>query len=324
MRNGIGRRPFIAMLAGACVATTAARAQKMWRLGVLLYSTPELESNFRTLRRALTELGYVEARNLLLEARGAEGRPERVGGLTEALMRANPDALFALGGDVTLPALKIARTVPLVFATSADPVQDGIVASLARPGGNATGVTFLSDHLAAKRLEILKEAVPTATRVAFLWNPDHRDNELPEAQRAASALQVDLKPMAMRSPREIDDVLRAAHEENARALYIVSSRLTSRNLKRFVDFAAAHRLPLIGGWGAWTEAGALLSFGPNLDDMTRRAATYVDKIFKGSKPADLPVQQPTHFELAINLKTAKQLNLDIAQSLIVRADKVIE
>ncbi len=312
------------MVAGACAATEAARAQKSWRLGVLLYSTPDAEPNFRPLRQALADLGYVEGRNLALEARGAEGRPERLAGLTEDLVRSNPDALFTLGGDVTIPALKVAGAIPLVFATSADPVKDGIVASLARPGSNITGVTFLSDHLAAKRLEILKEAVPAVTRVAFLWNPNHRDNELPEAQRAAASLGVELKLMAMRSPREIDDALRAAHEQNAQALYVVSSRLTSRNLKRFVDFAATHRLPLIGGWGAWTQAGALLSFGPNLDDMIRRAATYVDKIFKGSKPSDLPVQQPTHFELAINLKTAKELKLDIAQALVVRADKVIE
>ncbi len=312
------------MVAGACAATEAARAQKSWRLGVLLYSTPEVEPNFGVLRRALADLGYIEGRSLVLEARGAEGRPERVTSLTDELIRSNADALFTLGGDVTIPALKAARGIPLVFATSADPVQDGIVASLARPGGNTTGVTFLSDHLAAKRLEILKEAVPAVTRVAFLWNPNHRDNELPEAQRTAASLGVELKLMAMRSPREIDDALRAAHEQNAQALYIVSSRFTSRNLKRFVDFAATNRLPLIGGWGAWTQAGALLSFGPNLDDMIRRAASYVDKIFKGSKPVDLPVQQPTHFELAINLKTAKELKLEIPQSLVVRADKVIE
>ncbi|HEY7609558.1 MAG TPA: ABC transporter substrate-binding protein, partial [Alphaproteobacteria bacterium] len=240
------------------------------------------------------------------------------------LVRANPDVLFALGGDVTAPAAKAARTIPLVFATSADPVRSGIVASLARPGGNATRVTFLSDNLASKRLEILKEAAPAVTRVAFLWNPDHLDNELHEAERAAAALRIELRLLPLMTSTDIDKALHAAAEQNVHALYVVSSRLTGRSIGRFVDFAARNRLPLIGGWGTWAQTGALLSFGPNLDDMVRRAATYVDKIFKGSKPADLPVQQPTRFELAINLKTAKALGLDIAPSLIVRADEVIE
>lgn len=324
MLSQIGRRSFLAAIAGACAAPRAARAQKVWKIGVLLYSTPKIEPNLGALRRALAELGYIEGRTLHLDLRGAEGRPERVARLTEDLLRSRPDALFSLGGDVTIPAVRAAGRVPLVFATSADPLKDGIVASLARPGGTATGVTFLSDHLAAERLEILKEAVPAVTRVAFLWNPDHHDNELPESERTAGSLGVELTPLAMTSSPEIDAALRTERGRNTQALCIVSSRLTSRNLKRFVDFASAHRLPLIGGWGAWTQAGALLSFGPNLDEMIRRAATYVDEIFKGKKPSDLPVQQPTRFDLAVNLKSAKALKIDIAQSLLVRADTVIE
>jgi putative ABC transport system substrate-binding protein len=211
-----------------------------------------------------------------------------------------------------------------VFATSADPVRQGIVASLARPGGNATGVTFLSDDLASKRLEILKEAVPSVTRVAFIWNRDHLDNELAEAERAAASLRVELKLLPVASVPDIDRALAMATEQRAHALYLVSSRLTGRNIRRITGFAAVNRLPLIGGWGTWAQSGGLLSFGPNLDDMVRRAAAYVDKIFNGSKPADLPVQQPTHFELAINLRTAKEFGISIPPALIVRADAVIE
>jgi putative tryptophan/tyrosine transport system substrate-binding protein len=313
------------MLAGASAAwPSAVRSQVSRRLGVLLYSTPEGDANFRSLRRGLADLGHVEGKNLTLEIRAAEGQPQRLPGLAEDLVRAKPDVVFSLGGDVTIPAARATRTIPLVFATSADPVRQGIVASLARPGGNATGVTFLSDSLASKRLEILKEAVPHATRVAFLWNPDHPDNELAEAERAAASLEIELKKLPLDTIADVDTALAAAAEQRVQALYVVSSRLTGRSLRRFVDFAAKNRLPLIGGWGTWTQSGALLSFGPNLDEMVRRAATYVDKIFNGSKPAELPVQQPSRFELAINLKTAKAFGLDIAQSLIVRADQVIE
>ena len=290
----------------------------------MLYSSPEGDANFRSLRRALADHGYVEGKNLALEIRGAQGRPERLPALAADLVRANPEVLFSLGGDVALPLAKATRAIPIVFATSNDPVASGLVASLARPGGNATGVTFLSDDLASKRLEILKEAVPAVRRVAVIWDPAHVDNELREAERAAKPLGIQVSRLPLRSASELDAALRAAAEQKAESLYVVSSRLTTRIMKDLVDFAAKSRLPLIAGWGAWTQTGALLSFGPNLDEMVRRAATYVDQIFKGRKPADLPVQQPSRFELTVNLKTAKALGLDIAQSLVVRADVVIE
>ena len=169
----------------------------------------------------------------------------------------------------------------------------GFVASLARPGGNATGVTLLMDDLAAKRLELLKEVAPRVSRVSFLWNPDHIDNELREAERGATPLGVQLDRMPLYGPGDLDGAFRATTEGKADAIYVVSSRLTVRNLQRFVDFAAKSRLPLMGGWGAWAQAGGLVSYSPNVDDMVRRAATYVDKILKGTSPAELPVQQPT-------------------------------
>jgi putative ABC transport system substrate-binding protein len=216
------------------------------------------------------------------------------------------------------------RTIPWVFVSSADPVQLGFVKSLARPGGNATGVTLLLDELASKRLELLKEAAPKVSRVAFLHYPDHIDNELREAERAARSLGVQLQELALRDPAELDGALRAALEAKADALYVVSSRQTVRNAAKLAAFAAENRLPLAGGWGAWVQSGGLLSYGPNVDDMVRGATTYVDRILKGAKPEDLPVQQPTKFELLVNLKTARALGLAIPESFLLRADKVIE
>jgi putative ABC transport system substrate-binding protein len=325
MHDRIGRRELVAMLAGAFATwPCASNAQQIRRLGVLIYSSPEGDANFRSLRRALADLGYVEGKNLVLEIRAAQGRPERLPALAADLVRTNPEVLFSLGGDVTVPLSQATRTIPIVFATSNDPVASGLVASLAQPGGNATGVTFFSDDLASKRLEILKEAVPAESRVAVVWDPAHVDNELREAERAAKPLGIQVSQLPVRSASELDAAQRAATEQKTESLYVVSSRLMTRLMKNLVDFAARSRLPLIGGWGAWAQTGALLSFGPNLDEMVRRAATYVDQIFKGSKPGDLPVQQPSRFELAVNLKTAKALGLEIAQSLVVRADVVIE
>jgi putative tryptophan/tyrosine transport system substrate-binding protein len=331
MNHRIKRRDFITLIAGAAAAPViwplAARAQqpaKVPRLGVLLFSTPQTDPQMEAARRALSDIGYVEGKNLAIEYRYAEGKAERLPDLAAELVAAKPDVLFSIGGDVTKAAVKATRAIPIVFTSSADPVQLEFVASLARPGGNATGVTLLLDELASKRLEIFKEAAPQVSRVAFLFNPDHIDNELREAERAARTLGVALQPLAVHRPADIEGALRAAAEARADGLYVVSSRLTVRYINTFTDFAAKSRLPLAGGWGAWAQAGGLLSYGPTVDDMVRRATGYVDKVLKGSKPADLPVQQPTKFELVINLKTAKALGLTIPESFLLRADRVIE
>jgi putative tryptophan/tyrosine transport system substrate-binding protein len=322
----LGRRNFIAATAGAAAAWPfAARAQrKVPRLGVLLHSSPQGDPNLAAARRALQDLGYVEGRTLTIDYRYAEGRAERLPAVALELVGLKPDVVFSLGGDVSVAAVRATRTIPVVFTSSADPVQLGFVQSLARPGGNATGVTFLLDELASKRLELLKEAVPHVSQVAFLWNPDHIDNEPRVAERAASALGVQLQRLALHRPGDIEGALRAAADARAQALYVVSSRLTVLHLAAFTDFARTQRLPLAGGWGAWARAGGLLSYGPNLEVMTRRAVGYVDRILKGAKPAELPVEQPTKFELAINLKTAKALGLEIPLSMLARADEVIE
>jgi putative ABC transport system substrate-binding protein len=238
-------------------------------------------------RRTLRGLGYVDGHNLAIEYRYAEGKPERLPDLAAALVRAEPDVLLALGGDVTPAIVSATQTIPIVFSSSADPVQLGFVASLARPGKNATGVTFLLDELASKRLDILKQIAPRVSRVGFLSNPDHLDNEWRQAARAAGALAIELTPLEVRRVADFDAAFQTTMSVRVDALYVVSSRLTAQHLDRIVT-------------------------------------TYVDRILKGAKPADLPVQQPSKFELVINMKAAKALGLDVPPTLLASADEVIE
>jgi putative ABC transport system substrate-binding protein len=300
------------------------QAARRPRVGVLIYSTPERDPNTRAFLDGLRQLGYVDGQNITIEYRYAQGQPERLPELAADMVRSKPDVIFALGGDVTSHAAKATQTIPTIYAMSPDPVRLGLAASLAKPGGNTTGVTFLSDELAAKRLEIFKEAAPRLSRVGIVRDPDHADNEMPVAQRAAQALKLELQPVEIREPVDMDRALAAAKQANVDGLYVVSSRQTTVNVRRIVDYASRERLPLVGGWGGWVQAGGLMSYGPNVPDMVRQASTYVDKIIKGAKPGDLPVQQPTRFELLVNLKTAKALGLNIPDSFLLRAEKVLE
>jgi putative ABC transport system substrate-binding protein len=323
------RREFIA--GTATVASLAwpfrAHAQqpaRRARVGVLIYSTPDRDPNTKAFLESFRQLGYIDGQNVIIEYRSAEGRPERLPELATDLVRSKPDVIFALGGDVTPHAAKATQTIPIIYAMSADPVQLGLAASLAKPGGNSTGVTFLSDQLAAKRLETFKEAVPRISRVALLHDPSHADNEMPVAQRAAKALKLELQPVETRDPANLEQTLETARLANIDSVYVVSSRNTVANAQRIIAYANRHSLPLVGGWGAWVQAGGLISYGPNVTDMIRLASKYLDEVLKGAKPGDLPVQQPTRFELFVNLKTAKELGLDIPESFLLRADKVIE
>jgi putative ABC transport system substrate-binding protein len=322
------RREFIALLGGGAamwpLPLDAQQSARRARLGVLLYSTPGGDPNIESFLRGLRELGYVEGRNIDIEYRYAHGEPGRLPQLAAELVQTKPHVMFVLGGDVAPSARKATQTIPIVYAMSADPVQLGLAASLARPEGNATGVTFLSDELAAKRLELLKEVAPRISRVGFLLNPDHADNELDGAKRAAASHGVDLQPIAIRGTSDLDRAFGAAAGTGIDGIYVVSSRHTVANAARIVDFATKNRLPLAGGWGTWVQAGGLVSYGPNVEEMVSRSALYVDKILKGAKPGELPVQQPTRFELQINLKTAKALGLTIPESLLLRADRVFE
>lgn len=322
------RREFIILLGGAVAAwPIAARGQQratVPRLGALLFSTPQADPQMQLVHSGLRELGYVAGQNLIVFYRYAEGKPDRLADLAAALVGEKPDLLLALGGDVAPYAVKATSTIPIVFLTSADPIRLGLAASLARPGGNATGITLLLDDTASKRLELLKEVVPRVKHAAFLWNPDHPDNELREAERAAQSLSVRLQLVEMRGSGDVDAALRAVTDAGCDALYVVSSRQTVLNTSRIVDFATRHRLPLAGGWGAWAHAGGLLSYGPNINDMMRRLVAYVDKVLKGAKPADLPIEQPTKFEFVINVKVAKSIGVDVPPILLSRADEVIE
>jgi putative ABC transport system substrate-binding protein len=322
------RREFIILLGGAVAAwPIAARGQQratVPRLGALLFSTPQADPQMQLVHSGLRELGYVAGQNLIVFYRYAEGKPDRLADLAAALVGEKPDLLLALGGDVAPYAVKATSTIPIVFLSSADPMRLGLAASLARPGGNATGITLLLDDTASKRLELLKEVVPRVKHAAFLWNPDHPDNELREAERAAQRLSVRLQLVEMRGSGDVDAALRAVTDAGCDALYVVSSRQTVLNTSRIVDFATRHRLPLAGGWGAWAHAGGLLSYGPNINDMMRLIVAYVDKVLKGAKPADLPIQQPTKFEFVINVKVAKSIGVDVPPILLSRADEVIE
>jgi putative ABC transport system substrate-binding protein len=322
------RRAFLAMLAAGLLAaphTASPQAPpKMARVGVLLYGTPTNDPNLRAFRDGLRDLGYVEGRNVTFEYRFAEGKPERLAGLAAELVKQEPHVIFAMGGDVAPFARAATSTIPVVMGVSVDPVQTQIVSSLARPGGNATGVTFVSSDLAAKRLQLLKEIAPAITRIGILWNPDHIDPEYRESQVAARQLGLQLHSLELRRATALDAVFAAATAARVEAIVVVSSRLMTLSLTQITEFAARHRIVLVSGWGPWAQNGALLSYGPDLNAIVRVAATQVDKILKGAKPGDLPIEQPTKFQLVINTKTAKAFGFTVPPSLLLRADQIIE
>ena len=321
------RRLFMTALAGGLLAVPLggeAQPAGKARIGVLLFSTPATDPNLPTLRDALRRLGWTEGGNLTVEYRYAEGRIERLAQYAVELVQLKPDLIYALGGDVAPFARSATSTVPIVMVVSNDPVRAGLVASLSRPGANVTGLTFLLSDLAAKRLEMLRQIAPRTSRVGILWNPDHADPDFQETQAVAPKLGVDIVSLEVRRPDDFEGAFKAALRERIDALIVVASRLMTRERRRILEFAAAHRLPLATGWGAWAEDGALLAYGPNINDIVRRSAGYVDRILRGARPGDLPVEQPTRFELVISLKTATALGLTIPQSLLLRADQVIE
>jgi len=311
-------------LLAAPLAVEAQQVGKVPRLGVLLYGTPNDDPNLPAFRLGLSELGYVEPRTITVEYRYAVGKPERLRALAIELAAGKPDVIVALGGDVAPFARAATSTIPIVMIVSADPVEGGLVASMARPGGNVTGVTFVSSDLAAKRLQFLKEIAPRISRVGMLWNPDHVDPEYRETQKAAPGLGIRVQSLEVRSANDFDAAWQTAIATQLEAVIAVSSRLTTINRQRIIESSQQRRLLLVSGWGPWAKEGALFSYGPDLNVIVRRAATYVDKILKGAKPADLPIEQPAKFDLVINAKTAKAFGLTIPQSLLLRADQVIQ
>jgi len=311
-------------LLAAPLAVEAQQVGKVPRLGVLLYGTPNDDPNLPAFRLGLSELGYVEPRTITVEYRYAVGKPERLRALAIELAAGKPDVIVALGGDVAPFARAATSTIPIVMIVSADPVEGGLVASMARPGGNVTGVTFVSSDLAAKRLQFLKEIAPRISRVGMLWNPDHVDPEYRETQKAAPGLGIRVQSLEVRSANDFDAAWQTAIATQLEAVIAVSSRLTTINRQRIIESSQQRRLLLVSGWGPWAKEGALFSYGPDLNVIVRHAATYVDKILKGAKPADLPIEQPAKFDLVINAKTAKAFGLTIPQPILLRADQVIE
>jgi putative ABC transport system substrate-binding protein len=326
----IGRREFIITLGGAAAAwPVAARAQqpigKIRHLGVLLPGPPD--SSFgKAMRDRLRELGYTDGRDLMLEIRWAEGKPERLTQLSAELAALKLDAIIAFTTPAAIATRKATATIPIVFLYVGDPVGAGVVPSLAHPGGNATGISLLATELSAKRLEILLEIAPNTSRVAMFWNDTNTGMVLRarEAQDAATKLGVTIQSTGVHDLIDFDPAFAMIESGRIDALLTLVDPFTSQHRKRIVEFAARRRLPAIYEAGEFVETGGLISYGPNLLIIERRAAEYVDKIFKGAKPADLPVEQPTKFEMLINMKTAKTLSLTIPQSVMLRADQVIE
>src|SRR5262245_7663395 len=309
------------------LAPLSARPQqpgKLPRVGILLYGAPQGDPNIAALLQGLADLGHVDSRNVTIEHRYAAGKPERLRDLAAELVASKPDVIVSLGGDVTPITRAATSTIPIVMIVSNDPVEAGLVTSMARPGGNLTGVTFVSSDLAAKRLQFLKEIAPRISRVGMLWNPDHVDPEYRETQKAAPGLGIRVQSLEVRSANDFDAAWQTAIATQLEAVIAVSSRLTTINRQRIIESSQQRRLLLVSCWGPWAKEGALFSYGPDLNVIVRHAATYVDKILKGAKPADLPIEQPAKFDLVINAKTAKAFGLTIPQSLLLRADQVIQ
>ncbi|HEV2978734.1 MAG TPA: ABC transporter substrate-binding protein [Casimicrobiaceae bacterium] len=305
------------------------RPAKIPRVGYLQPVVPENGSSpfLEDFRQGLRELGYVEGRNLQLEIRWGEGKLDRLPALAEELVRLKVDVIMAVTSPSVVAAKQATGTIPIVMPFSSDPVGDGLVTSLARPGGNITGLSMMAPELGAKRLQLLKEVFPKIFRpVAVVWNPDYVGMmaRFRETQGAAPVVGMGVRSVEVRDSRELERALESMERERPDAIVLLADPLTVSQRLRIVEYAAAERVPAIYEISQFVDAGGLMSYGPNVDELVRRAAIYVDKILKGAKPADLPIEQPTKFEFVINLKCAKALGVTIPQTVLLQADRVIE
>jgi putative ABC transport system substrate-binding protein len=308
------------------LAAQAQQAGKVYRVGFLWDSPAVWPEAIEGFHRGLHGLGWVEGQNIVVEHRWAEGRFDRLPDLAEELVRLNVDVIVAPTSIYAGAAKQATSTIPIVFAVHADPVGSGHVVSLARPGGNLTGISLMMTETSAKLLELLKEAVPELSRVAVLWDPATPSHgpSLKAVEVMSRALGLRLQPVAMRSATEFENAFAAIVREGACGVLVLSTPLFIAGASRLAELAKKHKLPTMLAAKAYVKAGGLMSYGPDRAELFRGAAAYVDKILKGAKPADLPVEQPTKFELVVNLKTAKALGLTIPQSLLLRADEVID
>jgi putative ABC transport system substrate-binding protein len=330
--NRVHRRYFLIAAGALLAAPFAAGAQQRGKVARIGFLSLDLAGNPRgteSFRQGLRDLGYVDGRNVVIEYRDAEGKRERLPALAAELVALKVDVIVAPTTPAAVAAKQATTTIPIVFAVASDPVASTLVTSLARPGGNVTGLSILSTDLVGKWLELLTKAVPGVSRVAILWQPGAwgertEQDILKEARVAARALGVRPQFIEARGPADFDKAFSDMTTAHADALTVMPSNMFINERKRLVDLAARHRLPAVYPWREGVDAGGLMSYGPNSADLYRGAATYVDKILKGTKPGDLPVELPTKFELVINLNAAKSLGRAIPQPLLLRADMVIE
>jgi putative ABC transport system substrate-binding protein len=330
------RRTFITLLGGAAavwpLAARAQQAAKAARIGYLItgvLESLEARANLDAFRQGLNELGYIEGQNFVVEQRAADGRIERLPELASELVHLKVDIMVALATPAGRAAQQATATMPIVVTAMGDPVRDGLVTSLARPGGNITGTTFLGPELVPKRLALLKEVLPKVSRVAALWHPGAFSDRtmtdmLKETAEAAGTLGVQLQLLEVQGPDDLEHAFSTMIRNRAEALFQLPSAMLFSERRRVVDLAATHRLPAMFNAREFVQLGGLIAYGASIADLNRRGATYVDRILKGAKPSDLPVEQPTKFELFINLKTAKAPGLTVPNTLLVSADEVIE
>lgn len=325
------RRVFAALASGSLFGLSlpagAQRTGNVWRVGFLNKSPRPPDSAVpASLRKALEVLGYVEGKDVIFEGRWAELKSERLRPLAAELIALDVDLIVAMGAGPAAAAQQASAAIPIVVVNAGDVVEIGLVASLARPGGNLTGVNDQSAVLSAKRLELLKEAVPSATRIAVLWNADDLGMTLRyrEIEKAAQLLHVSIQPLGVREPDDFDLALAAMSRVRPDALMMVTDALTNLNRQRVIDYAATHRIPAMYEYGSLVQAGGLISYGGDIGENYRLAATYVARILKGAKPRDLPVEQPNRYFLTINLKTARALGVMLPRSVLLRADEVIQ
>jgi putative tryptophan/tyrosine transport system substrate-binding protein len=319
------RRFLLTSLAGVVATPLAAAAQQMRRIAYIS-ATALSPTLVKDLEHALAEVGWTPGRNIVVEYRSAEGQYGRLPALIEDVLRLNPEVILSSQTPTTQAIRKVTDAVPIIMVGHGDPIRYGLVTSLARPENNITGVSFLADELGIKALELLKEAAPKVVRVAFLVNPDNPGAEpwLVRARAAAPRLGIGVRPVHVRTVADLERELGALTREPADAISLVPEAFILTNRQRILDFALAHRMPSVGPHPALASSGALLSYSPHLSSMMRDVARYVDRLLRGAKPRDLPIEQPSRFELIINLKTAKALGITIPPSLLARADQVIE
>ena len=327
MRKIVIHLALSAMLFALCAAAAAQQAKKVPRIGYLTADFfSAISHRTEAFRQGLRELGYVEGKNIVIEWRYAEGKLDRLPALAAELVSLKVDVIVTGGSGATRPANEATSTIPIVMTQDPDPVRNGFVASLAKPGGNITGLSNFVSELSGKRLELLKETIPRLLRVAVLGTSTSPGNAqaLRDTELAAGALAVKLQYLDVRDPKDIETAIRTASKERAEAVIGLGGPVLASNRTQIVELAAKSRLPAIYWRSDIVEVGGLMSYATSITDLDRRSATYVDKILKGAKPADLPVEQPKKFEFIINLKAAKQIGLTIPPNVLVRADKVIK